>query len=739
MKNLTEIFRLPKWAKISLVALSAIAVVLLVAVFALQSWADNQVESANLTFSKIDKAKSADLESGYAYEARVHFPRLDFLLRSSTISRINLVEVAWAGGIDLNMIRSVESQKRRLFFTTTQQLSLDSGANLGIMSYKMDFSPFGKAIIKYYITLIALFVLAIFFYNAFRDEIDSLCCRFIEMLKAESLPNVLWQSYKSINPLYRHTFWIVFIACNIVFGFDTIYFLWGNHDWSAVFYGWGMFGNVWEGRYTMNIVSMLLQGEKLLPILNNILAFLGLSLASVWLCMYLNIQRKLWIWAIIGFMLTLQPFTLVKMYYAFQVAGLFIAVAIGILGFVLAKKAGEYSANAQIGGGGNHTPNSPTHKNLKPYALCLLSVFCIHWGIASFQPFIDTALILLCGGIITLIIDTQGNVKTSLYKSRFLIIAVALSAISHKIILDILKKIGKTQEFYNNQMTPFSEMPEHIILAIKLGFGNLVNYNITFMPLYMTILFAIFLVAFLIFLFKSKLQIGVKVSIFILLCGAILASQTHIIISKTIAPDPRIEYYGLMFLRVLFVALAFKICTNFIQSQKIAQNLLFVVSAIVIWICVVQDLYAQKLQKLANDAELTMLNRVIDRIEQDENFNPNKKYCGLWFGDMPNFRERYYNKSVEKNNELISVTFITWATGSFDKFMSSDVFKDCGFLSAKDKQFQTTIKRLHKAEILDKLQPFPHKNSVIVFEDIIVFVASRGNLDEIRQMAKDLP
>ncbi len=57
MKNIGEIFRLPKWAKISLVALSVVAVVLLVATFALQSWADSQVESANLSFSKVDKAK----------------------------------------------------------------------------------------------------------------------------------------------------------------------------------------------------------------------------------------------------------------------------------------------------------------------------------------------------------------------------------------------------------------------------------------------------------------------------------------------------------------------------------------------------------------------------------------------------------------------------------------------------------------------------------------------------------
>ncbi len=166
MKNLSEIFKLPKWAKISLVALSAIAFSLLVAVFALQSWADSQVESANLTFSKIDRAKSAELENGYAYEAKVHFQRLEFLLRSKSISKINITNIAWSG-VDSSAITSYESHNnRRVKFTTTQNLALDSGANLGTMSYKIDFSPCANAILFYYISIVfavifAYFVLAI--------------------------------------------------------------------------------------------------------------------------------------------------------------------------------------------------------------------------------------------------------------------------------------------------------------------------------------------------------------------------------------------------------------------------------------------------------------------------------------------------------------------------------------------------------------------------------------------------
>ena len=182
MKNFSDIF--PKWAKIALFVLSGIAIVLLSVAFALQKWADSQVESANLTLTKFDKSKSADLNldlSGesksesnaksqiYAYEARVHFSRLDFLLRSRTISHIDIKDIVWVSGIDLTAIKSIESHNRRLSFTTTQKLTLDSGANLGTMSFKIDFAPLPSAIAWYYlwIAFAVIFVcMALFFSKA---------------------------------------------------------------------------------------------------------------------------------------------------------------------------------------------------------------------------------------------------------------------------------------------------------------------------------------------------------------------------------------------------------------------------------------------------------------------------------------------------------------------------------------------------------------------------------------------
>ena len=406
----------------------------------------------------------------------------------------------------------------------------------------MDFSPLLKTIVKYYLIILFVVYFGFILYKVLGIDIDEI----VKFLSQNSLPQALWQGYKAINPLYRHTFWIVFIACNVVFGFDTAQFLWGRESWGATFGGAMGTWMVEQGRYTQNAIAVYLTQNLVLPILNNILAFAALSVASILLCVYLNITRKVWIWVLVGCVLTLSPFTLARMYFTYQVVGLFIAVAIGILGFVLAKKAGEYSINStQNGGGGGdfcHSLNAqksqnslgispnlnkPYHK-FKPYALCLLSILCVHWGIASYQPFIDTALILLCGGIIAIIIDNKGDLKLSFYKSRFLII----SAISYKIVLDILKRIGTTQEVYNNTLTPLLEMPERVIFAIKLAFEHLFAYNVAFMPEFIAILFGVFVAVFLILLFGSKLHKGTKLSILIVLCGMIIASQTHIILSK---------------------------------------------------------------------------------------------------------------------------------------------------------------------------------------------------------------
>lgn len=359
----------------------------------------------------------------------------------------------------------------------------------------------------------------------------------------------------------------------------------------------------------------------------------------------------------------------------------------------------------------------------------------MHFAFASYQPFIDTALILLCGGAIVLIIDNRGDIATSLYQSRFIFLSVIISAISYKVAFDALKSLGVIIPYYNTQMLPIAEMPERIVSVATTAFSNLVAFDMPFMPLGLTLLFVWFLVAFAVLLSVSSLNIRAKCAIVLIFLVAILSSQAHNVLSHTPSNYDGVHFYGLLFLRVLAVALCFKLCAGMSGDSRLVQNALFVLSVIVIWVCVAQDLRAQKVQKLAFDAEFRLLNRIAARIEQSAEFSYNRQYCGIMFGEMPNMRMKLYERhNTSDSVALLKQTLIApWnPKGAFDAAMAHNVFDSCGFYHANDydsdEMVRTLIARLHKAGILARLQPYPHSDSIAVFENIIVFVASDGNL-----------
>lgn len=354
-----ELMALSKGFKIFFAVLSVVAVAGLLGAFALQSWAKDKIQHGEFVLKGVDKGWQERLESGFAYDSRLYFEKADFLLRSKVIAYIDIRDISWVSPIDKNAVSELKSANRHIKFSTSQNLSEFNGQKLGVVEYKMDFSPLLKTIVKYY--LIIFFVVYLGFILCKVLGIDKM----VKFLSQNSLPQALWQGYKAIDPLYRHTFWIIFIACNVVFGFDTAQFLWGRESWGATFGGAMGTWMVGQGRYTQNAIAAYLTQNLVLPILNNILAFAALSVASILLCVYLNITRKVWIWVLVGCVLTLSPFTLARMYFTYQVVGLFIAVAIGILGFVLAKKAGEYSINSAQNWGGGGGATFATHLTRK--------------------------------------------------------------------------------------------------------------------------------------------------------------------------------------------------------------------------------------------------------------------------------------------------------------------------------------------------------------------------------------
>ncbi len=210
--KLKALFALPKWAKIFLGVLSVVAVAGLLGTFALQSWADDKVETANLTFTSAnlnknkkpklygnpfitpdgkkvinltykdsDIDKQENLKDNFTCNARVHFPRFDFLLRSKVIAYIDIVSISWDNTIKVNEISELKSQNRHLNFSTSQNLQDLNIKNLGTIQYKMDFSPLLKTIVKHYLILV---ILVFLFFSKFLWYITTTQNKIVQILLA---------------------------------------------------------------------------------------------------------------------------------------------------------------------------------------------------------------------------------------------------------------------------------------------------------------------------------------------------------------------------------------------------------------------------------------------------------------------------------------------------------------------------------------------------------------------------
>ena len=106
--------------------------------------------------------------------------------------------------------------------------------------------------------------------------------------------------YNNVNPVYRKSFWILFVITNVVFGFYTINFFWGNHDWIYMTNGIPLSRSFFEGRYGAYLFSRILTGGLYLPIISALWSFIALSLSAVVLAVYWKIPQRTAYFVIFG-------------------------------------------------------------------------------------------------------------------------------------------------------------------------------------------------------------------------------------------------------------------------------------------------------------------------------------------------------------------------------------------------------------------------------------------------------
>ena len=385
--------------------------------------------------------------------------------------------------------------------------------------------------------------------------------------------------YLSVTPVYRHSFWILFIITNIVFCFHTINFFWADHDWFILVNGAPLKYSLWEGRYGAFIMSWILTNNQYLPIITPIWAYVALSLSAILLAIYWKLPKKTSYFVIFGLILNITPYTCAWLYFGHWFVNIFFARVFIFLGLILSDKI--INCN-----------------NIKQkIALEILAITLMNFGFSVTPSFLNTFVIAISGRILIEMLDwisIKDGIKKSLMQNIIAIINTGISIIIFKIVFIYLK--GKKiipDSRYNLEPTPVSELPDKTLKCIKAAWQQFTDFSVPFYPHMLTVLFFVLSIIFIIQIIVSQKPGTIKIFACLTFITTLFLTKVVAVIGRGDYPIflTRVDFCGYVLFNALIVVLCLKL-------GGVLQNIKILISCLIIYLFAVNDLHQQRIEKL---------------------------------------------------------------------------------------------------------------------------------------------
>ncbi len=527
--------------------------------------------------------------------------------------------------------------------------------------------------------------------------------QFIYDFAHKDLFETLKSGYSKIPEIDKKVFFIIFAVLNLVFIFHTMNFLWGDHDWGNIKRGleWDYF--FYESRYSATSLKTLLTFGQILPVLNNVIAFFFFSLGTVLLLNYWEAPKSTIQRILIGLTITIAPFVNLWLWFArHTVENLSIPLFV-VLGLMLSSK--------------NFWKN-------------LLAIVCFLFSLGIYPSALITILTIWGIKIVIDLISNNFELKQTLFKNLNSFINIFVSLFSYKVILIVMKLLKLSKNFYkNDEHLPLNEIITNIPHGIEASFQQLVNYHAYFMPHILTTLFFIIFVLVVLFgltkLFNEKVSRPEKVKRFLICAGLffliLLGTKFAAILSgEDIYLEPRIDFYGLMFLRGFFVLLIFK------YGNILLKNITYILVLLILWISMVCNFFYQKVFYLSLNAEILRLNRIVYDIEHHPQYIPNKKYRIIRIG-IPEIIMKYFIPEKFRINPKRNKDLIPKNMYKQKEFIQALSLYAAHKFGTEQNEYQELT------NIINELEPYPSEKYIYIKDDLMVLTFSDEKLNEIKE------
>jgi len=142
------------------------------------------------------------------------------------------------------------------------------------------------------------------------------------------------------------------------------------------------------------------------------------------------------------------------------------------------------------------------------------------------------------------------------------------------------------------------------------------------------------------------------------------------------------------------------------------------------------------------EGDKTLITRLVDRIEQQDEFLYKKSYNFISIGFYTAFNSAYYQSKYDQNNAIVDSTFFPpkslWALISLmphTRWFNSAKLID---LSVRSEKIQESFSGV-PMDIIMNLKPWPHKNSVVVHDNKIIVCWQEKELEYVKKVLMEQP
>lgn len=510
--------------------------------------------------------------------------------------------------------------------------------------------------------------------------------------------------YQSIPQIYRKSFWISFGFINLAFLFHTIHFMWGANDWAAIRTTVDNHQSLKDGYFSAFYLQNLLFGGKILPVINNLWSFAGLSLAGVILAIYFNIAHSVFSIVTLTLILSVTPYTLGWMYYTQNTLGNLWAITFSMIAINISSKD-IASLN-------------------KKYLYNLLSIILLTISLGTFLPVINFILVVILGKILLDIGISGLSLRDTLPRQLQILTNLTASLFIYAFVIISLKEAKIAPEIYNiSFLSVYKNIPQAINVMFTQFTTSLPFTGLSYKLLYIALtLFAVFCL-----IIKSPSAKDALKAI-IMLPIILFASQISTLFLITTPHAVTVSFYSLPVIYALMFTILIKLDGQYIK------RITYTIAILLIFSSFVRISYALKVWKFGFDAETKLAERIITRMEKMPEFNINNKYKLIQIGSQ-SLRSKYYipSQNEKESNALLALPYYNQgnAKDAYNFFYQADFLsQDISIETIKDHS-------VIRDYILNKARAYPAKESIFIHNDYIIFVLDEKALTQAQRKILD--